>query len=182
MKTRELVHISLFAALTAALGLMPPIPLPLVPVPITAQTLGVMLSGSVLGARRGLLAMLLFQALVAAGLPLLAGGNGGLAVYAGPTGGFLAGFAPGAFVTGLLVERAWARLSVPRAFVCNVVGGIGAVYLVGIPWLAVVAGLPLAKAALGTAVFIPGDLVKAAVAASVAVTLKRAFPLIDARA
>lgn len=180
MKTRELVHVSLFAALVAVLGLMPPLPLPFVPVPITAQTLGVMLAGSVLGARRGFFSLLLFQVLVAAGLPLLAGGNGGLAVLAGPTGGFFAAFSPAAFVVGLLVERAWARLSVPRAFLCNVVGGVLVVYAVGIPWLAVVAGLTLKQAALGSAAFIPGDLVKAAIAASVAVTLKRAFPLIEA--
>lgn len=180
MKTRDLVHVSLFAALVAVLGLMPPIPLPFVPVPITAQTLGVMLAGSVLGARRGFLALFLFQVLVLAGLPLLAGGNGGLAVLAGPTGGFFAAFSPAAFVVGLLVERAWARLSVPRAFVCNVLGGVLVVYAVGIPWLAAVAGLTLKQAALGSAAFIPGDLVKAAIAASVAVTLKRAFPLIEA--
>lgn len=181
MKTRDLVHVSLFAALVAALGLMPPIPLPFVPVPITAQTLGVMLAGSVLGARKGFLSLLLFQALVAAGLPLLAGGNGGLAVLAGPTGGFFAAFSPAALVVGFLVERTWARLTVPRAFLCNALGGVVLVYLVGIPWLAAVAGLSLGQAALGSAAFLPGDMFKAAVAASVAVTLKRAFPLIEPR-
>ncbi len=180
MTTRDLVHVSLFAALAAALGLMPPIPLPFIPVPITAQTLGVMLAGSVLGARRGFLALLLFQVLVAAGLPLLAGGNGGLAVFPGPTGGFLVGFLPGAFLVGWLTERAWHRLSVPLAFAINVVGGVGAVYAVGIPWLAVAAKLSLAQAALGSLAFVPGDCVKAAVAASVAVTLKRAWPLLQA--
>jgi biotin transport system substrate-specific component len=69
---------------------------------------------------------------------------------------------------------------VPRAFLCNAVGGVALVYLVGIPWLAAVAGLTLKQAALGTAAFLPGDFLKAAIAASVAVTLKRAFPLIEA--
>lgn len=179
MKTRDMVHVSLFAALVAVLGLVPPLPLPFIPVPITSQTLGVMLAGSVLGARKGFLSLLLFQVLVAAGLPLLAGGNGGLATYAGPTGGFLTAFSLAACVIGFLIERSWARLNVPRAFVCNAVGGIGVVYLVGIPWLAVAAGLTLKQAALGSAAFIPGDCVKAAIAASVAVTLKRAFPLIE---
>jgi biotin transport system substrate-specific component len=174
-----MVHVSLFAALVAALGLMPPIALPFLPVPITAQTLGVMLAGSVLGARRGFLALLLFQLLVAAGLPLLAGGKGGLAVYPGPTGGFLTAFSPAAFCIGWLVERSWRRLTVPRAFLFNVLGGIGVVYLMGIPWLALSAGLPLDKAALGSAAFLPGDVLKAAIAASVAVTLRRAYPLIE---
>lgn len=70
---REIALIALFAALTAALGLMPPISLGF-GVPITAQTLGVMLSGAVLGARRGALAMLLLLLLIALGLPLLSGG------------------------------------------------------------------------------------------------------------
>jgi biotin transport system substrate-specific component len=180
VKTRDLVHVALFAAIVAVLGLLPPLALPFIPVPITAQTLGVMLAGSVLGARKAGLSLLLFHLLVAAGLPLLAGGNGGLAVYVGPTGGFFVGFVPAAFVIGWLTERAWTRLSVPLAFALNVLGGIGVIYAVGIPWLAVAAKLPLEKAALGSLAFVPGDCVKAALAASVAVTLKRAWPLIPA--
>ncbi|MFY0572358.1 biotin transporter BioY [Archangium lansingense] len=179
MKTRDLVHVALFAAIMAVLGLLPPLTLPFIPVPITAQTLGVMLAGSTLGARKAGLSLLLFHLLVAAGLPLLAGGNGGLGVYVGPTGGFFVGFLPGAFLIGWLTERAWTRLSVPLAFAINVLGGIGVLYAVGIPWLAVVAKLPLAKAALGSLAFLPGDCVKAAIAASAAVTLKRAWPLIQ---
>ncbi|WNG41122.1 biotin transporter BioY [Archangium minus] len=180
MKTRDLVHVALFAAIIAVLGLLPPLTLPFFPVPISAQTLGVMLAGSSLGARKAGLSMLLFHVLVAAGLPLLAGGRGGLAVYAGPTGGFFVGFVPGAFLVGWLTERAWTRLSVPLAFAINLLGGACVLYALGIPWLAVAAKLPLAKAALGTLVFIPGDCVKAAIAASTAVTLKRAWPLIQA--
>jgi biotin transport system substrate-specific component len=180
VKTKDLAYIALFAAIVAALGLLPPVPVPGIPVPITAQTLGVMLAGSTLGARKAALSVLLFQVLVAAGLPLLAGGNGGLAVFPGPTGGFLVGFLPGAFLVGWLTERAWHRLSVPLAFVINLLGGVGAVYAVGIPWLAVSARLTLAQAALGSLAFVPGDCVKAAVAASVAVTLKRAWPLLQA--
>lgn len=179
MKTRDLVHVALFAALMAVLGLLPPLSLPFIPVPITAQTLGVMLAGSILGARKAFLSLLLFHLLVAAGLPLLAGGNGGLAVYVGPTGGFFVGFLPAAFLIGWLTERAWTRLSVPLAFAINVLGGICVLYAVGIPWLAVAAKLPLARAALGSLAFVPGDCVKAAIAASAAVTLKRAWPLIQ---
>ena len=122
MKTRDLVHVALFAALVAALGLMPPLTLPLIPVPITAQTLGVMLAGSTLGARKAGLALVLFHVLVAAGLPLLSGGHGGLAVYPGPTGGFFVGWVPAAFLIGALTERAWHRLNVPLAFAINVLG------------------------------------------------------------
>jgi biotin transport system substrate-specific component len=102
VKTRDLAYIALFAAITAVLGLLPAVPVPAVPVPITAQTLGVMLAGAVLGARRGGLAILLFLVVVAIGLPVLAGGRGGLSVFAGPSAGFLYAWPVAAFVTGLL--------------------------------------------------------------------------------
>ena len=111
LTTRDMVHIALFAAIMAALGLLPPIPVGFIPVPITAQSMGVMLAGSILGAKRGALAILLFLALVAVGLPLLSGGRGGLGVFFGPTAGFLLSWPVGAFVTGWLTERFWKRLS-----------------------------------------------------------------------
>ena len=179
MTTRDLVYIALFAAIVAALALVPPIPVPLVPVPITAQTLGVMLAGSILGARRAALAMLTFTVLVAAGLPLLAGGRGGLATILGPTGGFLLAWWLGAAVIGWLVERRWARITWLEMFLINALGGIVVIYLVGIPWLSVFANISLAEAATGSAAFVPGDLIKAALAATIAMTLKRSYPLIN---
>ncbi|MDR0808174.1 MAG: biotin transporter BioY, partial [Gemmobacter sp.] len=119
---RNLTHIALFAALIAALGLVPKIDLAS-GVPITAQTMGVMLCGTVLGARRGALAALLFVALVATGLPLLAGGRGGLGVFASPTAGYVIGFAPAAFVTGWVVERWRADIGI-AAFAGALIGGI----------------------------------------------------------
>ena len=90
LNTRDIVLIALFAAIMAVLGVFPPITLPLVGVPITAQSLGVMLAGGILGAKRGAMSMALFLILVAVGLPLLAGGRGGFGVFLGPSGGFLA--------------------------------------------------------------------------------------------
>ncbi|CAK7255150.1 MULTISPECIES: biotin transporter BioY [unclassified Shinella] len=89
METRDTVFIATFAAITAALAVFPPMTLPVVGVPITAQSLGAILAGGVLGARRGGLSMILFLILVAIGLPLLSGGRGGFGVFMGPTGGFL---------------------------------------------------------------------------------------------
>ena len=79
MNTRDLVLIALFAAIVVVLGLIPPITLGFIPVPITAQSMGVMLAGCILGAKRGALAFLLFLLLVIIGLPVLSGGRGGLA-------------------------------------------------------------------------------------------------------
>lgn len=175
MSTRDLASIALFAALVAALGMFPP--LAVGPVPITAQSLGVMLAGSILGARRGLYALLAFVALVAVGLPVLAGGRGGLGVLAGPSGGFVVGFPVGAFVVGWLTQRWWRRYGFARAFAANLVGGIGALYAVGVPWLGLV-GDGLVQAAVASAVFLPGDVAKAVVAAAAAVGVANAYPVI----
>jgi len=181
---RSVTHIALFAALIAVLGLVPQITLA-VGVPITAQSLGIMLCGTVLGARRGALAVGLFLVLVAAGLPLLSGGRGGLGVFAGPSAGFLAGFPVAAFVCGLIVER-WRMAIGPAALVGAVTGGIAVLYAFGIPVMAArlteaqIAGmplnqtlsLPLALAAL----YLPGDLIKAVLAALITRGVARARP------
>jgi biotin transport system substrate-specific component len=177
MKTRDLAYVALFAALTAVLGLLPAIPV--AAVPITAQTLGVMLAGAVLGAKRGFLAMLLFLLLVAVGLPVLSGGRGGLAVFVGPSAGFLYAWPLGALVTGLVVELLWRRLTVAGALLASVVGGVVVVYAVGIPFWSLYGDVSLAAAAGGSAVFLPGDLVKAVIAAVLAVAVRKAYPVIE---
>lgn len=180
MKIQDIVYIALFAAVTAALGLLPPIYPFGLPVPITAQSLGVMLAGAILGPRRGGLSQLLFVLLIAAGLPLLSGGRGGLGVFATPSVGFIVAFPVAAAVTGWLVERFWRNLGFINAFIATVFGGIGVVYMIGIPVLAAIAHITLLDAIFGSAIFIPGDLVKAGLAASVAMFVKRGYPMIDA--
>lgn len=175
ISTRSLVHVVTFAAVIAVLGLLPPVPVPLIPVPVTAQTLGVMMAGAILGPRRGALAVMLFLLVVALGLPFLSGGRGGLGAFAGLSGGFLMGWIPGAVVTGMLFPVS-GTVSVVRALAACVAGGIGAVYLVGIPWMAFVGDLPLSAAAVGAAAFLPGDLAKAMLAATAAQMVRRAYP------
>jgi biotin transport system substrate-specific component len=182
LSTKDIVYIALFAAVIAALALIPPIPVPVIPVPVTAQTLGVMLAGSILGGWRGMLAVLLFLALVALGLPLLPGGRGGMAVFAGPTAGFLFGWPLGALVVGLLMERFWGRVDIVFAFIFNVIGGIAVIYAMGIGWLILMVGVDPLTVVTGSAAFIPGDLIKAGIAAFVAVTVKRSYPIIVRRA
>ncbi len=177
MTTRDLVHIALFAALTAALGLFPPLTMPVTGVPVTAQSMGVMLAGALVGARRGGLALALFVALVAVGLPLLAGGRGGLGVLQGPSGGFVLGFPVAAFVIGLLFDRhRGGPVPLVNALAYLIIGGIGVLYLIGVPWMAVMAKLPLTKAVVGSAVYLPGDLLKAVLTALIAQTVRRAYP------
>lgn len=171
---RSLTHIALFAALIAVLGLVPNLTLA-AGVPITAQSLGIMLCGTVLGARRGALAVLLFLGLVALGLPLLSGGRGGLGVFAGPSVGYLVGFPVAAFVAGWVMERTtlapgWA------AGAGAVIGGIGVLYAFGIPGMALILGLPLQQAALLALAFLPGDILKAVLTGLVTHSIARARP------
>jgi len=181
MRIQDVAYIALFAALTAVLGFIPRIDLSFGPVPITAQSLGPMLAGSILGARRGALSQALFLLLLAAGLPLLAGGRGGLGVFAAPSAGFILAWPFAAAFIGAVTERLWARLGFATSFLINVVGGIGIVYAIGIPVLSLIAGLTLRAAAVSALAFLPGDLLKAALAASVAMFVKRGYPLIEAR-
>lgn len=178
MKTRDLVLIALFAALTAVLGIFPPLTIPAIGVGISAQSLGPMLAGGILGAKRGALSIALLVLLVLAGLPLLAGGRGGLAVLAGPTVGFFLGWIAAAFVTGLIVERFWRSLSFVSAFGAAMTGGVLVLYAFGIPGVSLNTGLPLWTAASGSLAFIPGDLIKAGVAAIVILAVKRSYPMI----
>jgi biotin transport system substrate-specific component len=180
MSTRDIVQIALFAAVFAVLGIFPPLMIPGIGVPITAQSMGPMLAAGILGARRGTLSALLFLLLVAAGLPLLAGGRGGLGVFAGPWSGFILGWVLSTLAMGIAVERLWHRLGFASAFLVFVLGGIGIVYAVGVPWFAAMSNLPLREAFTASAIaFVPGDLIKAGVAAAITLAVKQSYPLIQ---
>jgi biotin transport system substrate-specific component len=178
MTARDLALIAVFAGFIAALALPGAFSVPGSTVPITAQTLGVMLAGCVLGARRAALAVLTFLVLVAAGLPVLATGTSGLGVFASPRGGFILGWVAGAWVIGRLVELWQRRFALGWGMLANVVGGIVVIYAVGIPWMAHQAGITLLKALELSAAFVPGDLAKAVAAAVVARSVHRGYPVI----
>lgn len=171
----DLARIAVFAALIAVLGLPGSFPV-FGGVPITAQTLGVMLAGAVLGPWFGALSVTVLLALAAVGLPVLAGGRGGIGVFLGPTAGYALGWILGAIVVGLIVHAGRRRPVVWRTALAMLAGGIGAIYALGIPVQSLVTRLPLAETALTSLVFVPGDLLKAAVATVVVTTLVRAYP------
>ena len=172
---RSVALIAIFAALTAALGLLPNLMLAS-GVPITAQSLGVMLCGTVLGAKRGGLAMLLFIGLVALGLPLLAGGRGGLGVFAGPTMGFVIGFPIAAFTAGFVMEQ---LRSLPVAFAAGIaaaVGGILVLYIFGVAGFMMVLDKSLIETLTVFWVYIPGDIIKVVLTGLITAGLFRARP------
>lgn len=174
--SRDLALVAVFAGIIAALGIVPAFTPPGFPVPITAQSLGVILAGAVLGARRGGLAALLFLALVAVGLPLLAGGRGGLGAFVSPSAGFLVGFPVAAWAVGRLTELGGTTYRLPWGVVANVLGGIVVMYVFGIAGIVLVGDVPVVAAAASTWIFLPGDLAKAVLAAVVARGVHAGYP------
>lgn len=169
---------ALFAALVVVFGFIS-IPLGFTPVPITLQTLAVMLAGTLLGPRYGFLSMFLVVALTALGFPMLHG-QGGLGVLLGPTGGYVWMWPISAFLIGWFTQhiRSNGLAAYAGIFAASALFGALLVYVSGVPWLAHVAGYSLGKAlAAGCFPYIPGDLIKAAAAALITVPIRRTFPV-----
>ena len=136
--------------------------LPFSPVPVTGQTFAVLMIGALLGARRGCLAVLAYIMEGAAGLPVFALGAGP-AVLVGPTGGYLFGFIPAAYITGRLAENGWDR-RIGTTVLAMVFGNL-AIYSFGLFWLCCLTGFNTMVLTLGLYPFIVGDMVKIILAA-----------------
>lgn len=145
-------------------GLLAQAAVPLWPVPITGQTLAVMLVASSLGMVRGTLSLLVYAALGVVGVPWFSGWEGGPSVLLGPTGGYIVGFLVAAVVTGWLAERGGDRR------LLRALGTFGlatvSVFAIGLPWLAIALGTDLEQTLqFGLYPFIVGGVVKAVLAA-----------------
>lgn len=158
--------------LTAALA---QVEIPLWPVPITGQTLGVLLVGASLGATRGALSMVLYALVGALGAPVFSDFASGTGTLFGATGGYIVGFVLAAASTGWLAQRRWER-GLVRGLLAFVAGSV-VVFLVGLPWLQVSLHLTWAQTLqAGLVPFIVGGVVKAAIAA---LALRGAWALVD---
>lgn len=155
------IGFSLFMALCAQIS----IPLAFTPVPITGQTLGLLLAGAILGPKRGAAAMTLYLAQGVVGLPVFAGGTFGFAKIIGPTGGYLLSYPIVAALVGWLASRGWDR-KVPTALAAMLIGNV-VVYLIGVPWLNIYKGTLFQVDVVwaGIAPFILGDAIKVVLAA-----------------
>lgn len=172
------IYSALFAALIAVLGLVA-IPLPFSPVPVTGQSLGIMLAGGILSVRQAAYSVLTFLLIGAVGVPVFAGVTGGIGILVGPRGGYLIGFLVGAIIIALVKGK---ENNVWRLALANLVGGILVVYTLGVLWLSFVTGMGLEKAiTVGALPYIPGDLFKVFVATIVAVTITKRLPKNQAR-
>ena len=143
------------------IAMLAQIAVPAGPVPISGQTLGVLLVAAVLGPRRGAWAVTMYIAQGAMGLPVFAGGRAGLIVLMGPTGGYLVGFIAAAFVVGTLCRMGMDRR--PATTFITMVAGSATIYLFGVVWLARFTGWSTVLQ-FGVYPFLFGDALKAAIA------------------
>ncbi|MBW2091659.1 MAG: biotin transporter BioY [Deltaproteobacteria bacterium] len=158
-QVRMTVYASLFAALTAVGAFLS---IPIGPVPIVLQNLFVLMAGLLLGSRWGLASIAVYLLAGACGLPVFAGGTGGIGRLVGPTGGYLIGYLPTVYVVGLISERTGHRVVFDLlAMICGAV----IIYAFGISWLKILTGMSLGKTlAVGMFPFLVGDALKIAVA------------------
>ena len=168
---KMMVYASMMAALTAVGAF---IAIPIGPVPIVLQNFFVFLTGLLLGRRWGVTALGVYLLAGALGLPVFAGGKGGIGHILGPTGGYLLGYLPAVYLIGLISEKGGRR---PVFDALALICGSLVVYLCGVPWLQAVTGMSLHKTlAVGMVPFLPGDGLKIIAAIPVAKTLR---PLIN---
>lgn len=176
---RDLALVAVFAALIAVLTLVPAVPVGALGVPITLQTLGVALTALILGSLRGSSAALLYVAVGLAGVPIFAKFSGGLGSLAAPSAGYLLSFPVAALVTGALATLVLRKTTKRRLlwlWLAAMGGSILAVHPMGIIGMSVNAGISLQQAFIVDMAYWPGDLVKNFIAASIALSVFKAFP------
>jgi biotin transport system substrate-specific component len=160
--TRAVSLVFAFSLLTA---LAAQIVIPIGPVPITAQTFAVLLTGALLGSRLGAMAMIVYLIEGVSGLPFFYGGSSGLAHLLGPTGGYLIAFPAAAFITGAFAENGWDK-RFATAVVAMAIGSL-VILLAGLAFFSVATHTsPLVAFQLSVLKFIPGDVVKIVLAAA----------------
>ncbi len=176
---RELILVSLFAAITCILSIIS-IPLPFTPVPITLQLLAVTMSSAVLGKRLGFYSQGIYTLLGAIGLPVFAGGKAGFSVLLGPTGGYIIGFMASAFVIGWLIESFAPKQTNSKAeyltILFSMIAGLLVIYSFGVIQLMIVANLSLIQGIIGGVTpFILADIIKIALGSSVAYSVRKSL-------
>ena len=176
--SRDIALIAAFAALVSASAYVGAIPVGSAGVPITLQTLTVMLAGCILGPVRGFAAVTLYLALGAVGLPVFAEHSSGIGVFSGISGGYLLSFPIAAALGGFLVKYV-ARERRTRAivvFFCSLAASVLVIHTMGIAGMKLYADVSWREAASWDMPFWIGDLVKTSLVAMIAAEVHRAFP------
>ena len=164
---KEITYILSAILMMAALSR---ITIPLLPVPVTGQTLGVLLTGIMLGRKRALAAMITYIAIGLIGFPVFANGAFGLATLIGPTGGYLLGFIPAAYVMGYFADKGWYKHIVTALL--SLIIGHAIVFAIGLLWLSIFAGWSNVMA-VGFVPFLPGAAIKTLVALALIPILRK---------
>lgn len=175
LNTTAMVMCGLFAGLTAICSFIT-IPLGFTPIPVNLATLAVFLAGGILGKKYGTISILVYILIGTAGLPVFAGFKGGPGVLAGPTGGYIIGYAVAAFITGLIIEKSYVKYDLSYTDMHKVTSrfiilaaamtcGLACCYLLGTVFFMIITGTGLIPALVSCVIpFLPGDAVKIAAA------------------
>ncbi|MGN1385435.1 MAG: biotin transporter BioY [Bacillus sp. (in: firmicutes)] len=169
--TKSNLHYYIITALfTAFIAIFSQITIPLPLVPITGQTLAIGIAATILGRKYGTMSVLLYLIIGAVGVPVFAGMSGGIGKLVGPTGGYLVGFLPTAYIIGLMIEK--TKLCFTNALIANIIGMIVTLTF-GTIWLKISASLTWSAAiASGVTPFLLVGILKAAIAAYIAVLVR----------
>lgn len=169
MTTKEMTKSAMMLSIIILLGFFPPIPIGILPVPIVLQNAGFMLSGLLLGKKNGTITTLFFLILVAVGLPVLAGGRGGMSVFFGVTAGYIYAYPVATFLIGWLTERLNPHnQNLGRAFAITFLFGTVFIDFCGALGVTLYSNVSLSASIFANLAFLPGDTIKALLSAIIA--------------
>ncbi len=173
MKTKDMTIIAVMAALICVAG---PLSIAVGPIPLSLASFAVYLAGAVLGAKRGPLAVAIYLLIGMVGVPVFSGFSGGIQKLAGVTGGYLIGYLPCAWLTGLAVKPGQTEAQPKWKLPAMMVAGTAVLYIVGTAWFMIQTGNSLA-ASMGMCVvpFLPGDAIKIVAASLLAWPIRKAI-------
>lgn len=172
LSTRDMILAGMFAALIGVMGYVS-IPIPISPVPISGQTLIIMLIGLLLTPKQAFYSVAAWILVGVVGAPVFSGGRAGISVLASPSGGYILGFLVGAVVISLIKGK---DANVVKMSIAAIVGGIGVVYAFGVPIMAMLLSMDMATALkAGALPFLIGDFIKVFVAVSLALPLRKSL-------
>ncbi|MDE3283159.1 BioY family transporter [Lacticaseibacillus casei] len=180
MQTKILTRMGLLLAVLIGLAFAPPMTVGFLGVPIVLQNMGVMLVAMLLPTRSATITIGMLLALAALGLPVLTGGRGGIAVFMGPTAGFMYGWllTPLAYagITHYLKQDSWVTKALGMTL-----GGVLLTELLGAAWLAATTNMTFVPALLSVLIYIPGDLLKMALSVLVVQQLTAVMPALNSK-
>jgi len=178
MKTRDLTLIAVMAALICIAG---PLTVSIGPIPLSLATFAIYLAGTVSGPRKGTAAVAVYLALGLIGIPVFSGFSGGFQKLAGVTGGYLIGYLPCAFLSGLGAELAQGSPKKKGLLPAFLALGTAVLYLIGTVWFMIQTGNTLSGAlSLCVLPFLPGDAAKIIAACLLTAPLRRAIRRVPA--